>query len=58
MYDFHYNFIKKNFSTKLLFADTDNLTYEIKSEIKIKIFIYTTSRSIKEQVTFTIYTHK
>ena len=58
MYDFHYNFIKKNFSTKLLFADTDNLTYEIKSEIKIKIFIYTTSRSIKEQVTLTIYTHK
>ena len=32
MYDFHYNFIKKNFSAELLFADTDSLTYEIKSE--------------------------
>ena len=32
MYDFHYNFIKKNFSDKLLFTDTDSLAYEIKSE--------------------------
>ena len=32
MYYFHYNFIKKNFSPKLLFTDTDSLTYEIKSE--------------------------
>ena len=31
MYDFHYNFIKKNFDAELLF-DTDSLTYEIKSE--------------------------
>ena len=23
MYDFHYNFIKKNFNAKLLFTDTD-----------------------------------
>ena len=32
MYDFHYNFIKKHFDTKLLFTDTDSLTYEIKSD--------------------------
>ena len=32
MYDFHYNFIKKNFNAELLFIDTDSLTYEIKSE--------------------------
>ena len=32
MYDFHYNFIKKNFNAELLFTDTDSPTYEIKSE--------------------------
>ena len=32
MYDFHYNFIKKNFDAKLLLNDTDSLTYEIKSK--------------------------
>ena len=32
MYDFYYNFIKKNFGAELLFTDTDSLTYEIKSE--------------------------
>ena len=32
MYDFHYNFIKKNFDVELLFTDTDSLAYEIKSE--------------------------
>ena len=32
MYDFHYNFIKKNFVSELLFTDTDSLTYEIKSK--------------------------
>ena len=32
MYDFHCNFIKKNFNTELLFTDTDSLAYEVKSE--------------------------
>ena len=32
MYDFHYNFIKKNFNAELLFTDTNSLTYETKSE--------------------------
>ena len=32
MYDFYYNFIKKNFDAEFLFTDTDSLTYEIKSE--------------------------
>ena len=39
MYDFHYNFIKKNFNAKLLFTDTDSLTYEIKSENVYKEFL-------------------
>ena len=32
MYDFDYNFIKKNFYAELLFTDTGSLTYEIKSK--------------------------
>ena len=32
MFDFHYNLIKKKFDAKLLFTNTDFLTYEIKSE--------------------------
>ena len=38
MYDFHYNFIKKNFNVELLFTDTDSLTYEIKSKNVYKEF--------------------
>ena len=35
----HYNFIKKNFDTELLFTDTDCLAYEINSEdIYEKVF--------------------
>ena len=37
--DFHYNFIKKNFSAELLFTDTDSLTYKIKSENVYKEFL-------------------
>ena len=32
MYEFHHNFIKKNFDAKLLFTDADSLTYKIKLE--------------------------
>ena len=40
MYDFHYNFIKKNFDANLLFTDRGSLTYEIKSKDDVyeKIF--------------------
>ena len=30
MYDFHYNFIKKDFDAELLFTDRESLPYEIK----------------------------
>ena len=32
MYDFHYNFFKKNFDAVFLFTDTDSLAYKIKPE--------------------------
>ena len=34
MYDFHYNFIKKNFNAKLLFTDTDSLTTDTDSKTR------------------------
>ena len=40
MYDFHYNYIKKKYGNRarLLFTDTDSLTYEIEAEDVYKEF--------------------
>ena len=40
MYDFHYNYIKKKYNNRarLLFTDTDSLTYEIEAEDVCKNF--------------------
>ena len=39
LHGFHDNFIKKKFNAKLLFTDTDSLTYKIKSDNIYKDFI-------------------
>ena len=41
MYDFHYNYVEKKYNDKarLLFTDTDSLTYEIKTEDAYKDFL-------------------
>ena len=40
MYDFHYNYIKKKYNdrVRLMFTDTDSLTYEIEAEDVYKDF--------------------
>ena len=38
MYDFHYGFVKKRFGAKLMFIDTDSLSYKTKSEDVFKEF--------------------
>ena len=32
MYDFHYNYMIKKYNIKLMFTDTDNFFYEIKTD--------------------------
>ena len=41
MYDFHYNYVKEKYNDKykLLFTDTDSLTYEIETEDTYKDFL-------------------
>ena len=51
MYDFHYNYIKKKYhnKAKLLFTDTDSLTYEISYCInKISLSCFDDKRYILE----------
>ena len=52
MYDFHYNYIKKKYGdkAKLLFTDTDSLTYEIEAED-----VYQDFHNDKEKFDFSEY---
>ena len=50
MYNFHYNFIKKNFDAELLFTDTGSHTYEVKSEK-----VYEESFKWKDLIDFSNY---
>ena len=56
MYDFRFNFLKKNFNAELSFTDTDSLAYEIKSEHFYEKFlsgkIYLTLVTIKKVQSF------
>ena len=40
-YDFHYNFIKKNFDAELLFTDTDSLSMKSNQKMSMKNFLST-----------------
>ncbi len=43
MYDFHYDYVKKNYGpkSKLLFTNTDSLCCEIETEVSARIFLET-----------------
>ena len=50
MYDFHYNYIKNKYGdrAKLLFTDTDSLTYEIEAEDVYQDFWYDLGLKIRK----------
>lgn len=65
MYDFHYNHIKKNYGNdaKLLFTDTDSLTYHIKtddiySDMKKDLQLFDTSDYPKDHPCYSVSNKK